>query len=47
MEQTDPVHRPRLLRLGNERRDEHTQGKGDDAPDSAAPHGHLLTSAVC
>src|SRR5262249_23666511 len=44
MEQTDPVYLCRLLRIGGERRREQAQGEHYDAPDSATPHGHLLTS---
>ena len=34
------------LRLGGEGRHKHAQGERHDAPDSAAPHGHLLESVL-
>jgi hypothetical protein len=35
----------RLLRVGNERRQEDTEGEGDNEPDGVEPHGRLPGSA--
>ena len=46
-EHANARHLPRWLGLGGERRHEQTQDEREEAPDSAAPHSHFLTSASC
>src|SRR5262249_62416295 len=47
VQKAEPVDFPRRLRLGSERRYEHTQDACDDEPDDSAPHGCLLMSTSC